>query len=319
MAMSKKPPTAALAFACASILLASCAPGGPASAMVVGEEVATEAALRSIPAAYVANARTGLHVAYFHTSHGTHVAYGLYGLEAFKAGDETRFAVSAAGEAGKLDFQDHYASASPYQDLSQADAGWPAWVSQVSAYLDDPANAEINVMMWSWCDITGHDVSGGYLPSMQSLIDLYGEGGSRVGSGAGKTRTVPVTFVFMTGHAYTDNLGAGKPKDQADLITAYCAANGYWCLDYYSIDSHGMDGRYYPDATDDAYSAAAGLNFNQAWQDSHGLGTDWFRNLDAPGGSEDCGQHLSQHITSNRKAYAMWRILAGIAGWNGLP
>ncbi len=30
------------------------------------------------------------------------------------------------------------------------------------------------------------------------------------------------------------------------------------------------------------------------------------------------GAHNSQHITANRKAYAMWWILARIAGWDGI-
>ena len=39
---------------------------------------------------------------------------------------------------------------------------------------------------------------------------------------------------------------------------------------------------------------------------------------DAPkGGSVTYGAHNSQHITANRKAYAMWYILARIAGWDG--
>lgn len=187
----------------------------------------------------------------------------------------------------------------------------------MEAYLDDSANAEINAMMWSWCDITGHDVSGGYLPSMQTLIGEYGPGGTKIGTGTGKTRSTPVSFIFMTGHAYTNNVGNKKPRNQADLITAYCAAHGYWCLDYYSIDSHDMDGNYYEDVDDNGYSASAGGNFNKAWQDAHAEGTDWFYDLDAPGGSANTGAHLTQYITANRKAYAMWYILAGIAAERG--
>ncbi len=328
--------TAGLAlFSCCSILsLCSCAvgtgiQGGGVSggSVVVGHELAKEAVLRAIPTAYVDAARASLHVAYQHTSHGTHVSYGLFGLQDYKSGDAARFGITndaSPPDAPKLDFHD-YGVPGAYVDLSTADADWPAWVDQNRAFLDDPANSSINVVMWSWCDITGHDVAGGYLPSMQALIDEYGAGGAKIGTGGGRTRTTPVTFVFMTGHAYQNgggNLGAGKPKDQADLITAYCAARAYLCLDYWSIDSHDMDGNYYADATDDAHSSsfgAAGGNYNQAWQDSHAEGTDWFHDLSSPGGAVDCGQHESQHITANRKAYAMWYILARIAGWSGSP
>lgn len=228
---------------------------------------AKESVLRSIPAKYVDAARSGLRVAYQHTSHGTHVSYGLFGLQDYKAGDSARFGVSTSGEAGKLDFKDYaiqgYWPATSaqhgYCDLSTSNnEGWDAWLAHNREYLDDPANASVNVVMWSWCDITNHDVPG-YLASMQALIGEYGAGGSRIGSGAGKTRTTPVTFIFMTGHAganYSGNAGAGLPKDQADLITAYCEARAY-------------------------------------------------------------GEHMSQYITANRKAYAMWYILARVAGWDG--
>ena len=36
-----------------------------------------------------------------------------------------------------------------------------------------------------------------------------------------------------------------------------------------------------------------------------------------PGGRVDYGEHNTQHITANRKAYAFWWILARIAGWAG--
>lgn len=312
----------------AALCLLSCHPGdGPdptPADTIVGHERATEAVLRSIPAAYIEWAKTSLHVAYQHTSHGTHVSYGLYGLAGYKSGDETRYAITqnaATPSAAALDFHDNQiwpAGQSTFSDLSQADANWPAWRDQLRAYLDDADNASINVMMWSWCDITGHNVSTGYLPSMRILIDEYGPGGSKIGTGAGKTRAMPVTFVFMTGHAYTYNVGDKKPRDQAKLITDYCSSEGYYCLDYYSIDSHDMAGAYYEDADDNAHSAAAGKSYNQDWQDSHTEGLDWFRNLSSPGGDVSFGEHESQYITANRKAYAMWYILARIAGWDGV-
>jgi hypothetical protein len=303
---------------------------GTVASTVAGYEVAKESVLRGIPTSFINQARTSLHVAYFHTSHGSHVAYGLYGLQDYKAGDDTLFGVSTSAAAGKLDFQDYYGGSGGYDDLSEADTNWGVWVNQVRTYLNNDANDEINVMMWSWCDISGHDVSGGYLPSMQTLIHEYGPGGTKIGTGTGKTKTTPVTFVFMTGHAYWDNENPGRPKNQADLITAYCLENQYLCLDYYSIDSHDMDGTYWSDASDDsdselyayAYNAAHGTDYDSRkfyadWQSAHSESVDWFYNKSSPGGSQHYGEHLSQHITSNRKAYAMWYILARITGWDG--
>jgi hypothetical protein len=279
---------------------------------VADYSVAKESVLRAIPDSYIASARQTLHVAYFHTSHGTHVSYGVFGLPGYKTGDFDTFGVTrnaATPISDKLDFHDYYATGSPYPDLSQADANWAAWRDQVRDYLDDPANAEINVMMWSWCNIADHDV-GSYLASMQTLIDEYGPGGS-----AG--RATPVTFIFMTGHANADaNTGVGKPREQAALITDYCETHGYYCIDYYSIDTHAMDDTYYEDAGDNGDSDAYDGNFYEDWQAAHTLGSDWYRNRTEPSGSVAYGVHNTQHITANRKAYAFWWVLARIAGYS---
>ncbi len=292
-------------------------PTSGSSDYVAGYAVATEAALRAIPDSYINAARTTLHVAYNHTSHGTHVSYGISGLPDYKAGDASKFGITLNNtpDPAKLNFRDNEISGA-YMDLSQADADWSAWRNQVSAYLDDPVNAAINVMMWSWCDIAGHSVAD-YLSSMQTLIDEYGPGGSKIGSGAGQTRTTPVTFIFMTGHANAgSNTGTGNPREQAALITDYCNTHHYFCIDYYSIDTHAMDGTYYEDTGDNGDSATYGGNFYEQWQTSHTLGTDWFENLTGPSGTVTYGEHNTQHITANRKAFAFWWVLARIAGYS---
>lgn len=289
------------------------------SAVIADYTVAKESVLRTIPDFYINNARTNFHISYHHTSHGTHVSYGAFGLPGFKAGDEAKFGVTlnaAVSDPTKLDFHDYYTNSGTYDDLSEADANWGAWRDQVRAYLDSAANANINVMMWSWCDIAGHSVSG-YLSSMQTLIDEYGPGGTKIGTGPGKTRTTPVAFIFMTGHANANaNTGSGNPRDQARLITDYCTAHGYYCIDYYSIDTHAMNDAYYEDAGDNGDSSTYGGNFYQDWQASRFLGVDWYENRTSPGGTVSYGRHNTQHITANRKAFAFWWVLARMAGYN---
>ncbi len=306
------------------IMLSSCEKLDPeiipgTVAVIADQNIALEPVLRSIPDAYINAARNDLHIAYQHTSHGTHVSRGMFGLPDFQAGDDTKFAISNNNpQPDKLDFRDYALAsyAAPDDDASDLSRNETAFIQATRNYLDDPDNSEINVVMWSWCNIAGHDVESNYLPGMQTLINEYSTGGSKIGDGPGQ-RENSVSFIFMTGHANKgDNVGDGKPKDQADLITNYCQENKFYCLDYYGIDTHCMEGNYWEDAGDDGNSSTRG-DFYAEWQNSHSLGADYFENKTSPGGSVTYGAHNSQHITANRKAFAMWYILARIAGWDG--
>ena len=194
---------------------------------IADHTVAREIVLRSIPQEYIDKARTTLHIAYQHTSHGTHVSRGLFGLPDYRAGDDVLFGSPYAD---------------PGEEAADLSSNETAFIQATRNFLGDDANQNINVVMWSWCDIAGHQVATNYLPGMDALISEYGAGGSKIGTGAGK-RPNPVTFVFMTGHANQgSNTGDGNPKNQAALILEHCQKYGYLCLDYYSIDTHDMDG-----------------------------------------------------------------------------
>ena len=292
-----------------AFILSSCEKDDPmiipgSTTVIADHTIAHEDILRAIPDEYINAARNDLHVAYQHTSHGTHVSRGMFGLPDYKAGDDILYAITNNDpQDDKLDFRD-YAMASYAElgvDASDLSRNETAFIQATRNYLDDPDNSEINVVMWSWCDIAGHDVATNYLPGMQTLINEYPS----------------VAFIFMTGHANKDaNLGDGNPLSQADLIINYCEENKFYCLDYYGIDTHDMAGNYWEDAGDDGNSSTGG-NYYKDWEDSHSVGDGYFENRSSPGGSVDYGAHNTQHITANRKAYAMWYILATIAGWDG--
>jgi hypothetical protein len=284
----------------------------PGKTFIAGEIIASEQVLRNIPIDYINKARNELHVAYQHTSHGTHVSYGMFGLQDYKNGDNVLFGITNNDpQNNKLDFRDY---AMDFPDLSQSNES--GFVQATRDYLDNPDNAEINVIMWSWCSISGHNVEGNYLPGMEKLIGEYGIGGTKIGTGEGK-RVNPVTFIFMTGHAEGDNIGEGRPKNQAQLIIDFCNLNHQFCLDYYGIDTHDLLGNYWDDANDNGESAKYGGNFYHDFQNEYSVGNGYYENKTSPGGEVSYGQHNDQHITANRKAYAMWYILARIAGWNG--
>jgi len=291
-------------------------------AFIADHTTALEEALRGIPEQYITYARENFHIAYQHTSHGTHVSRGVFGLPDYKDGDDKLFGVSLnKQETGKLTFYDYAvqsyaADGETATDLSFDETGF---IQATRNFLDDPGNAHVNVVMWSWCDIAGHNVSENYLPGMTDLISEYGEGGAKIGTSAGQRKN-PVHFIFMTGHANeNNNIGDGKPASQAELINNYCRENEQFCLDYYSIDSHDMEENYWEDVNDDGYSTSYGGNFYKDWQNNHIAGEGYWKNREIPGGNVTYGAHNSQHITANRKAIAFWWILARMAGWNDIP
>ena len=69
--------------------------------------VAKESVLRKIPPEYIDKARRELVIAYQHTSHGTHVSRGVFGLPDYKPGDSILFAVSISPALDSLEFRDY--------------------------------------------------------------------------------------------------------------------------------------------------------------------------------------------------------------------
>ena len=129
---------------------------------IASYQVAKEDILRSIPEEYINAARNNLHIAYQHTSHGTHVSKGLFGLQDYKDGDQELFGITNNNPAsGKLDFRDYAMSsyAADGEDASDLSRNETAFIQATRNYLDDPENSEINVVVWSWCSISGHDVA----------------------------------------------------------------------------------------------------------------------------------------------------------------
>ncbi len=282
--------------------------------------VAKESVLRSIPESAIIKAKENLHILYCGTSHSQQVMEGMKGLEQYKTGDDALFAFTYNGTAvsGKLDI--HYRGTTG-SDLSHDGVdgdGHTGYFNGTESYLD--SNPDVNVVMWSWCSIEGHNVQV-YLDNFQELIDLYKAGGSK-----GRTAANEVTFVFMTGYARgSQGDTAEPPYNQSPYqnhkrIVDYCRTNQYFCLDYWSQDTYNYG--------DDAYKPTENGNRNvqhHAWvsDTDNVLGEDWFEcrnwisgNVDYPAHTDD-SPDCAQHLTGNRRAYAAWWIWARIAGWNG--
>ena len=120
---------------------------------VADSSVSKEERLRNIPVEYINKARTDLVIAYQHTSHGTHVARGVFGLQDYKMGDTTLFGVSESPAADSLEFRDNVLEdyAPPGVNAIDLSVDETAFIQTTRNYLDAPENASVNVVMWSWC------------------------------------------------------------------------------------------------------------------------------------------------------------------------
>ena len=253
--------------------------------------------ITQIPESAINQAKSNLHIAYGHTSHGSQLTTGMSGLVGFANNGGLGlslptdiFAWNNGGTGGALDLHDY---------AMGGDCGYyPQWVNETKEYLDDPSHTDVNVIIWSWCgQVSGKYAAGTldseYLTPMSQLETDY----------------PGVTFVYMTGHV--DHWDDANNKAANQMIRDYCISNNKVLYDFADIESYDPDGAFYefPNDSCDYYESASGPklgNWAIEWQNSHTEDVDWY----------DCISAHSQPLNANRKAYAAWWLWARLAGWN---
>lgn len=250
------------------------------------------AKLSIIPTNWIDSAKAKLHIAYGHTSHGSQLITGMDGLENWKG---SQYAFNEGGTNGALDIDDYAFSGA--SDLGNPDR--TSWATATRNYLNNSANSEVNVVIWSWCgqvsSATEDDINT-YLNLMNALENDYPN----------------VKFVYMTGHL--DGTGVnGNLNSRNNQIRNFCDLNNKILYDFNDIESYDPDGNYYldKDANDNCDYDSDGngsLDKNWAidWQNSHTINVDWY----------DCSAAHSQPLNGNLKAYAAWWLWAKLAGWD---
>lgn len=276
---------------CGAILLAGAVEWTGAESLRIDHE---DTDITALTQAQVDRAKSVLHIAYGHTSHGSQLTTGMNGLVDFANGgglglnlSSNAFDWNHGGSGSALDLHDY---------AMGGDVGYyPQWVVNTSNYLNDTAHSNVNVIIWSWCGQMPGKYSNGtltneYLAPMAQFEADYPD----------------VVFVYMTGH-----VDIGDDADQkaaCEVIRNWCSVSNRVLYDFSDIEHYDPDGTYFEFVRDNCgiYDSAGGSpigNWATNWQGSHTEDVDWY----------DCTSAHSEPLNANRKAYAAWALWCQLA------
>jgi hypothetical protein len=262
--------------------------GNQGRGIIANHSIVNMVRLDQIPESAIINAKSRLHIAFGHTSHGSQIITGMDDLPAFKEGTGGTLGLydwNNGGAGGALDIDDYF---------EPGDLGSPdriIWANETRDYLNDPAHSNCNVVMWSWCgevsDASENDINL-YLSLMNSL----------------ETEFPNVTFVYMTGHSDGTGL-TGNLHIRNNQIRNYCIDYNKTLYDFEDIESYNPSGVYFGDRSTNDNCDYTGGNWAIEWQNAH------------PGEWYDCSPAHTQPLNGNLKAYAAWWLWARLGGWEG--
>ena len=233
------------------ILLLSLAVSGWTQPIVIDHR---HADLSKVPAQWIKLAKSGLRVAFQHTSHGSQLVTGIQALSS-ALGSPYNYASTPSGYNAGVFIND-------YGIAGASDLGNPnftAWYDATRSLLKRAGGCDRNVVMWSWC---GH-VSWATAANIDSYLNLTSQL---------ETEFPGVRFVYITGHL--DGSGvSGNLNQRNEQIRAYCRANNKILFDFADIESYDPDGNYFLDMGADDGCFYSGGNWAQQWLAVH-PGTD---------------------------------------------